>query len=263
MAKTLLAGNYSGKIIRGFHKEGLMINAIAYSPENCDTSFHAHFNPHISFVLRGGSREKRGQTSYERRPGNIHFYDEGEIHQTIPATLSTHINLELEASFLANYDISLKCIQEAVALHTDIQFVMLKMSKELFNFSGHISPFVQLLLSVMPENSIEQKRNIPSWVPVVKAILNDRWNEYPTLNDLATATSVHPVTISKYFRRYFFCTLGEYIRKLKISKSIILLQEPGRSLTEIAYCCGFADQSHFIRNFKACTGLLPKEARQL
>jgi AraC family transcriptional regulator len=263
MAKTLLTGNYSGKIIRGFHKDGLIINAITYSPENCDTSFHAHVNPHISFVLRGGSREKRGQMSYERRPGEIHFYTEGEIHQTVPAMQSTHINLELEASFLRSYDISLNGIQEVAALHADMQFVMLKMTKELFNADGHLSPFVQLLLSVIPENGLEQKRNIPSWVPVVRALLNDRWNEYPTLHDLATATNVHPVTISKYFRRYFMCTLGEYMRKLKISKSITLLQEPGRSLTEIAYCCGFADQSHFIRNFKTCTGLLPKEARQL
>ncbi len=62
---------------------------------------------------------------------------------------------------------------------------------------------------------------------------------------MATIIGVHPVTISKYFPRYFSCTLGEYMRKLKIEKSLSLIKSPGNSLTNVAYACGFFDQSHF------------------
>jgi len=44
--------------------------------------------------------------------------------------------------------------------------------------------------------------------------------------------------------------MGEYIRKLRIEKSFALLADGGLSLTDIAFTCGFADQSHFLRCFK-------------
>ena len=73
---------------------------------------------------------------------------------------------------------------------------------------------------------------------------------------------LHPVTLSRQFHNYFSCTLGEYIRKLKIAKAITLIKSTKNPLTEIAYQCGF-DQSHFIRSFKQLTGFLPMSFRKL
>jgi AraC family transcriptional regulator len=106
-------------------------------------------------------------------------------------------------------------------------------------------------------------QNKPQWVSLLQEILNDRWNEQLTLNELCTLTQVHPVTISKNFTKYFTCTLGEYMRKLKIDRSIRLIKNQNLSLTDIAFECGFADQSHFIRTFKELTGWLPKKFQQL
>ncbi|MGB1004752.1 MAG: helix-turn-helix domain-containing protein [Salibacteraceae bacterium] len=38
-----------------------------------------------------------------------------------------------------------------------------------------------------------------------------------------------------------------------------LLKNTSLSTTEIAYECGFADQSHFIRTFKNLNGFTPKQ----
>jgi AraC-like DNA-binding protein len=56
--------------------------------------------------------------------------------------------------------------------------------------------------------------------------------------------------------------LGEYIRKLKIEKSLIFLHK-NDSLSEIAFDCGFADQSHFIRCFKENIGITPLKYRKI
>ncbi|MEW6737177.1 MAG: helix-turn-helix domain-containing protein [Acidobacteriota bacterium] len=42
-----------------------------------------------------------------------------------------------------------------------------------------------------------------------------------------------------------------------------MIKNSQMSLTEIALHCGFADQSHFTRNFKEITGFLPKEFRKI
>ncbi|HWK05009.1 MAG TPA: AraC family transcriptional regulator [Puia sp.] len=93
--------------------------------------------------------------------------------------------------------------------------------------------------------------------------MNDRWNELLSLQDLSVVVGVHPVTISKHFSRYFNCTLGQYMRKLRINKAISLVKSSGTSLTDISYECGFADQSHFIRTFKHMTGFLPMQYQRL
>jgi AraC family transcriptional regulator len=49
------------------------------------------------------------------------------------------------------------------------------------------------------------------------------------------------------------------MRKLKIERSLEMLKTPGIRLTDVAYDCGFFDQSHFTRTFKQLTGLLPAQ----
>ncbi|XHR92263.1 helix-turn-helix domain-containing protein [Mucilaginibacter sp. UC70_90] len=56
--------------------------------------------------------------------------------------------------------------------------------------------------------------------------------------------------------------MGEYIRKLRVEKSFALLADGGLSLTDIAYACGFADQSHFLRCFKQFGGSNPSAYRK-
>ena len=54
----------------------------------------------------------------------------------------------------------------------------------------------------------------------MKEIIEDRWDEFISLNELAVVFNVHPVTISKYFKKHYKCTLGDYMRKIKIEKAL-------------------------------------------
>ena len=106
-------------------------------------------------------------------------------------------------------------------------------------------------------------REPPPWVRCVKDAIHDRWDEKLSLKELSLVAGVHPITISKNIPKYFACSLGDYIRRVKIEKSLCLIKQKHATLTEVAFRSGFADQSHFIRTFKAATGFLPKEFRKL
>jgi AraC family transcriptional regulator len=103
---------------------------------------------------------------------------------------------------------------------------------------------------------------IPAWMKCVHEVMNDRWADTLSLKELSEAAGVHPVTVSHYFPRYFSCTLGAYMRKLKVEKALELLKSGG-GLTETAYACGFFDQSHFIKTFRELTGYLPAQYQKL
>ena len=66
-----------------------------------------------------------------------------------------------------------------------------------------------------------------------------------------------------YFHNIFKAATGKtlriYIEERKIEKSISLLRITDKTLTEIAYECGFSSQSYYSYVFKRKTGLTPRE----
>lgn len=263
---SLDRGHYLGKVVDIFYADGIIVGTTTYPKEAFTGQMHYHDNLHISFVLQGGSIEKRVGSEYERLPGNIMFYRAGEAHQNIQKVFpSKNINLEIENEFLKKYDISEESIKRGITHFPDGKFLMLKIYKELSESDSLSVASINMLFLDLVINAEKRnyKREFPSWIKIIYEMLNDQWNEKLTLPDLARAANVNPITISKHFHKYFSCTLGEYMRKLKIEKSMFMINSTTDSLTEIAYACNFADQSHFTRTFKQLTGFLPKQYKKL
>nr|WP_286670526.1 AraC family transcriptional regulator [Fodinibius salsisoli] len=120
-----------------------------------------------------------------------------------------------------------------------------------------------LFLDLVNDTPSTNRRACPNWVPVLRKFLNENWNRKLTLQELSDKVGIHPVTISSNFRKYFSSTFGEYMRRIKIDRSLTMIRESNQSLTQIAYACGFADQSHFTRTFKSQIGFLPKQFQNL
>ena len=129
------------------------------------------------------------------------------------------------------------------------------------------NPIENLLLDVY-KKFLKQKsrsRKIPNWARELKEIIQDQidTNLSLSLKEVSQNLHVHPTYLSREFSKYFDdLTFGDYIRKLRIEKSIQLLNESKHSLSEIAYLTGFSDQSHFSRIFKKVMGKNPSAYRK-
>ena len=258
-------GKYTGKIANSLNVDGSIVSITHYLAEESNCDWHYHENPHISFVFQGGESETQNRKSEKQNLSDIFFYHGGERHRWIsPQPVSKSANIEIGNDFLKKFGLNETGVGKAIIENFDTKFLLLKMQQEML--TDDIESFVAiqtLLLELVTSSKTSFKGTAPKWVYILSDLLNDKWSESVTLSELSLAADVHPVTISKYFRKYFACTLGEYLRKLKIDKSIPLIKNSEASLTEIAFHCGFADQSHFIRNFKQMTGFLPKEFRNI
>lgn len=138
---------------------------------------------------------------------------------------------------------------------------MLKLNSEL-NFNDGLTQTAlhSLILDFVAEADVKDYQQI-LWCTKLEEFLNDNWNLNHSLEELSILLGVHPVTISKHFPKYIGCTISEYVRRIRITRSLDLLKSSNQSLTEIALFCGFSDQSHFLRTFKHLTGLNPKSFR--
>jgi AraC family transcriptional regulator len=77
------------------------------------------------------------------------------------------------------------------------------------------------------------------------------------LNHLAQTVGIHPVHLAREFRRFFQCTMGEYVRRLRVESACQEIIKAELPLSEIALKYGFYDQSHFTNIFKQLTGMTP------
>ena len=140
-------------------------------------------------------------------------------------------------------------------------------AKHLQNEKHSQNPFENMLLDVYHKflKEKKKKKNVPQWAKELKEIIQDQIDTNLTLSlkEISESLNVHPSYLSREFSKYFDdLSFGDYIRKLRIEKSIVLLQDPNYSLAEIAYLTGFSDQSHFNRIFKMHTGKSPSIFRK-
>ncbi|WEK68093.1 MAG: hypothetical protein P0Y62_09415 [Candidatus Chryseobacterium colombiense] len=110
-------------------------------------------------------------------------------------------------------------------------------TNETISFDGititdteYTHPFVdihQLLLNVFNQLS-DQKRSSekkPLWVKHIDEILHEHFSEKLNLVELSKTLSIQPMHLSRDFQKYFQCNLGEYLRKLKVERSLPLLNK--------------------------------------
>ncbi|HEY4196734.1 MAG TPA: helix-turn-helix transcriptional regulator [Mucilaginibacter sp.] len=262
--QILEPGQYVGHILKEQQADGIVASVSAYNQHLFNDNWHCHVNPHISFVLKGGCSEKK-KNQYERLPGRITFYKAGEPHQIVHMFQSVHINLEMTEAFLLQAGFAETTFGNTLDKTPDARLLMLGIYRELLadDTFSHTSVHMLLLGFLNRAQCWRDEKQQPDWIKKVYEVMNDRWAETLKLEDLSHVAGVHPVTVSSCFPRYFSCTLGAYMRKLKIERALELLKTPGISLTDVAYACGFFDQSHFIRTFKQLTGFLPAYYQKL
>ena len=67
--------------------------------------------------------------------------------------------------------------------------------------------------------------NAPSWLRRVHETLEQSYLLAPSLAELATIAGVHPVHLSREFRKHYQSTIGEYIRKRRVEHASHFIDE--------------------------------------
>ncbi|NML40770.1 helix-turn-helix transcriptional regulator [Chitinophaga sp. G-6-1-13] len=260
MMEQLSSGTFLGKNKINYHLSGIILSETVYHAAVSE-DWHHHANPHCSLVLEGGNLEHRRFSQQEVLPGKLVRYAAGEEHRNL-LTLhpSRNLNLEVEPAFWRAYGLP-ESSWDSLPEHA-LQLAILNLYKECTLLPGHDTLAHAILLQHWGA-PVKAGKGTPAWVAQLQQLLHDRWDAPLSLHLLAEEIGIHPVTLSKYFPVYFHGTMAEYLRKIKVGKSLALVRDKKQSLTAIALQCGFFDQSHFIRNFKQYTGYLPGAFRKL
>jgi AraC-like DNA-binding protein len=96
----------------------------------------------------------------------------------------------------------------------------------------------------------------------VLAYMRDHYHASVTNRQLARLAHMSVRTFERRFRNSFRLTPQKYLRRLQLRMASRALVYTGQTLVEVAIGCGFADQSHFTREFRRHFGRTPREYRE-
>ena len=113
-------------------------------------------------------------------------------------------------------------------------------------------------LRVVGSSGETRRRPKTSHPAVTRAIafVEEYWRENFTLLELAEAAGVSPFHLVRIFHRQVGMPPAAYRRSLRVQAAQRLLRR-GEPALDAALACGFYDQAHLTKHFKAATGVTP------
>ncbi|WP_121810718.1 helix-turn-helix domain-containing protein [Mucilaginibacter kameinonensis] len=265
--KQLQTGSFYGQTNQTTHLQGITITDTEYTLDKVD--WHYHENAYFTFILAGNVIEGNKKEVYHCLAGSLLFHNWHDPHYNIkPKGFTRGFHIELQKHWFDSLELKQDKLEGSFAVHDpDVKFLLYRIFKESKIGDELTAIAVESLLlqtlHKMEQSNMSSSRLVPAWVGKLKEILADDPIRKHTLTELSGLLNLHPVHLSRDFSKYFNCTMGEYIRKLRVEKSFALLANEELTLTDIAFTCGFADQSHFLRCFKEFGGSNPSAYRKL
>ncbi len=132
----------------------------------------------------------------------------------------------------------------------------------LFMFQGeYFREQMSCILKTLITSSFCKSKQTPTPEVVNNIIeyIKENYHSEITNNTLHQKFSYHPNYMNYVFKKHLKMSIHEYIINYRLTKATILLAETYKSISEIAYMCGFSSTSYFIKKFKEKHGISPRK----
>lgn len=126
---------------------------------------------------------------------------------------------------------------------------------------GYIIEIFCLLNRKDIRHSGESER-LPENILALQQYLDAHYTEINSVSEVAEHFFYSREYVSRLFKKYYDTTILDYIHKLRISKSRVLIAE-GMPIIDVCYAVGFSSLSTFIRAFRTATDMTPSEYRKI
>jgi AraC family transcriptional regulator len=265
MSEQLKTGQFYGRSVRKLEHRGLVLSEIEHKvgkrvPE------HEHQSAYFSLMLSGGYAETfRSGRMTDYAPLTVGYHPPRNRHlDVIGAKGARFFSIELRDEALARHAECVNAEHAVPDLHGgDMTWLSLKLHRAFVAETLDQLDLETLSLEMLAQAARQkqvQETFVPVWMRRCRELLHAEFARPLTIEHVAEQVGVHPVHLSRTFRSTYKQTLGEYLNNLRVQAASQLMQH-GLPLAIVAAECGFADQSHFCRVYKAITGDTPSAFR--
>jgi AraC family transcriptional regulator len=254
-----------GTLLRRVELPASALTSTAYPTRLCLTP-HAHVAAFLLFVRDGGFLEQHGQRS-ERcdrftciyRPAydeHANAFDEGGAVLAAIDLSPTWIARLREAGFAGErFRVRSPFVQQ-FGDRLDAELAAPDLMSEMV-----IESLVTEVIVFASRFGRKSSGGRNAWPERARRLIEEEFTSPLSLAGIASAVGVHPVHLARQFRASQGCTVGEYIRRVRVAfarRELVMTDKP---IAEIAHSAGFFDQSQLTKTFKRVTGRTPAAYR--
>lgn len=276
---------YNELEVRGTHDFPVSFYHLTESHPRYFMSAHWHSEIEFIRVLEGGLSVTLNDKNYNLKNGDFLFVNSETVHMATPADCVYEcIVFHLEflrlcgdccrffIESILNRDIVVNeffpagcaCSNEAnkvfEALKSELEGYKFHAVSAFYSFFGTL--FDSRLFSLgSGKSAIGETKNILKLKKILPFI-RENYTSSLTLESMAKKCDMSPKYFGSFFKSMTGKTPIEYLNEYRIEKAALLLMNTGKSVTDIAYSCGFNDLSYFIKTFKNVTGTSPGKFRK-
>lgn len=259
--------SFRGHIIKNCEFAGLRLVDGVYSAK---TKVPKHSHPYAVFcvALTGMCSEVFAEKVRQYEGSTVEFLPANQCHSLdFPFADTRAFSINIATCWIERArEFSLR-LDDSVHAHGGLLTgLMMKIYGE-FRHLDNASPVaiqgltMEMFAAVSRNHSNLPVRQPQRWLTRAVEFLRESFTEHLTLTQVASAAGVHPVYLAREFRRFEGCTIGEYIRRLRVERACRQLSSSNESVATIAAGVGFSDQSHFSRTFKRLMRMTPAQYR--
>ena len=242
---------------------GLRLRRVSCRPD-ARQPVHEHPRPCLVIALRGAYQGRMGSESWESRAGDVAMVPAARSHsQVISPAGGEAVLVELLPERIAAEPSSKPLAgrlwqQRGATLRPLVD----KIARELRADDSAADLVIEsTILEILAAFSRRAAvKPAPAWLVAVRERLDADYADPPSLSLLALDAGVSRAHLARTFKTVVGCSVGDYVRRRRLSRAAELLQTD-RQLADVALSCGFYDQSHFCRTFRRHFGTAPSTWR--
>lgn len=236
-----------------FKDTSVKISRQDYAAKKSDMLLHDHDFLTVSFLLSGSLIEHTPKATKIVRPGNILIKPPSLMHGDLFTEDCSILSFKI-------YD------WEYYDFNRDAWEILSQPGsiKHFLNVVNNTDKKESLMgLEKMLGSVINTKKKatarIPDRIKQVKKMVDVHFLESLKISELAKEVNLHPVYLGNAFKAHYTMDIKTYQQQLRMHFAVSKMIAKKDSLTQISYATGYADQSHFSREFKKSTNFSPKK----
>ncbi len=253
--------------IRSMEADGFLITERVHSP-NWVLARHDHAATIIGIILQGSYIETIGRRSRECGPYSVQLLPAGEVHAyRFEQSNVRCLTIEIKPRRLQEIrQVSPVIDRPAHITQGPMSALVARLYKE-FRLMDDTSVLtvegliLEALGEVLHHGHEHPSLKPPQWLRLAKDLIEENATRGVSLISVAASAGVHPSHLARSFRKFYRCSVGDHVRRMRLEYAIHELKTSERPLAEIASTAGFYDQSHMTHAFKAVMNMTPAEFR--
>jgi AraC family transcriptional regulator len=258
LSADLEAGQYYGAVSSSFETPLAVLSEVVHATPR-SLPEHDHALPYFCMLVHGNYSETTVGQEFEYRPFDVVFHPAHLPHRDrIASEGGRFLCLEVRAESLAEFDVRLRAVPALLPSVVTLQLLRVYRGFNTRTLSSlALEGAVWELCGDASEEPTISERRFPRWLRRCLDYIEDESATDLKLTDIAARASVHPVHLSREFRRRFGQTVGEYVHKVRVRLACAMMSRGETTLAHVAASTGFADHAHFCRVFKSLVGCTP------